>query len=717
MERQRSECSTNDVPSLRPLRKLTWRERWRRFRVWLRRHANYQWLFWAYFMLLPLVGGGLGMAIIHGNIPFIDSLFLAASAVTESGLATVQMTQLNNGFFAMLLVLIIIGSQVAMLFPPLLIRRYLYWRWYGMLIRRERELRRQLAQFSPQELQGLLQETESPAASDAAAGKRASRGVESSEGDSSDAVVAGKRVLRSEEFVRGAYADAEDVEAQPSTSGRAALRAESWGGPLPVALAETETLPPSNNSLDAHRAPSKDGSVADDPNRLYRARHSICLLGNEMARHATLEYEAMGKLLMLAFGFYACVIVVFTPLVFAAVVGAPGPSPALAQEGVSTGWFAVFTMFSALHNCGLVPLNANMVPVRFQAGLLFLYGVLIILGNTGLPIVLYGLVWLGHHFSKDKSAYTYLLLHGRRFTMFLFSGAQTLVLGLMLIALNVVQYVVFLALSLDRSSLLVDNSAGSLVYQGLFQTVSTRNAGFSVVNFRDLSPALLVVYVVMMYLSPVPYVLTLRSTARGRAANRTSPPEGDIVSQEDPPERNVEAERPRPIRQQGLVFSSLAKKFGNVLMFDVVWLFLALFVICIAENYLLDNRPSQVATVGYVSVFDILFELTSAYGNVGLSVGVNNADYSLSGVFNTFSKLIIIATMIGGRNRLFPRTHDDAIRFTFDREMCSVTRESLMAPEQRLRELKRRRSKSVSTDGRPPFLSAPLHLVNGDMGR
>ena len=695
--------------------------------MWLRRRANYQWLFWAYFMLLPLIGGGLGMAIIHGNIPFIDSLFLAASAVTESGLATVQMIQLNNGFFAMFLVLMIVGSQVAMLFPPLLIRRYLYWKWYGMLIRRERELRRQLAQFSSQELDELLQETESPAAPDAVAGRRAPRegengyrptSEESSEGNSGDAVVAGKRVLRSEEFVRDAYADAEDVEAQPSTSGRATLRAESWDGPLPVALAETETLPPSCNSLDAHRALSKDGSVADDPHRLYRARHSICLLGNEMARHATLEYEAMGKLLMLALGFYACVIVVFTPLVYAAVVGAPGPSPALAQEGVSTGWFAVFTMFSALHNTGLTPLNAGMVSVRFQAGLLFLYGVLIILGNTGLPIVLYSLVWLGHRLSKDKSAYTYLLLHGRRFTMFLFSGAQTLVLSLMLIALIVLQYVAFLALSLDRSSLLADNSAGSLVYQGLFQTISTRNAGFSVFNFRDLSPALLVVYIVMMYLSPVPYVLTLRSTARGRAANDSSLPEEDIVRQgEDAPERDVEAERPRPIRQQGMVLSSLAKKFGNVLMFDVVWLFFALFVICIAENYLLSNPPSQVATVGYVSIFDVLFELTSAYGNVGLSIGVNNADYSLSGVFNTFSKLIIIATMIGGRNRLFPRTHDDAIRFTFDREMCSVTRESLMAPERRLRELKRRRSKSMSVDGRPPFLSAPLHLVNDSVGR
>eukprot|EP00166_Cyanidium_caldarium_P004178 ctg_433.g250 len=122
-------------------------------------------------------------------------------------------------------------------------------------------------EFSPQELQELLQETESPAASDAAAGKRASRGVESSEGDSSDAVVAGKRVLRSEEFVRGAYADAEDVEAQPSTSGRAALRAESWGGPLPH-------LPPGQRDGPARHAGVRGhGQAADVGVRILRLRH------------------------------------------------------------------------------------------------------------------------------------------------------------------------------------------------------------------------------------------------------------------------------------------------------------------------------------------------------------------------------------------------------------------------------------------------------------
>lgn len=61
------------------------------------------------------------------------------------------------------------------------------------------------------------------------------------------------------------------------------------------------------------------------------------------------------------------------------------------------------------------------------------------------------------------------------------------------------------------------------------------------------------------------------------------------------------------------------------------------------------------------SVFSIFFEVVSAYGNVGLSLGYPTNLTSLCGHFTVFSKLVICAMMIRGRHRGLPYALDRAI--------------------------------------------------------
>jgi Trk-type K+ transport system membrane component len=60
-------------------------------------------------------------------------------------------------------------------------------------------------------------------------------------------------------------------------------------------------------------------------------------------------------------------------------------------------------------------------------------------------------------------------------------------------------------------------------------------------------------------------------------------------------------------------------------------------------------------------VFSIFFEIVSAYGNVGLSLGYPTNSASLSGQFTVFSKLVVCAMMIRGRHRELPHALDRAI--------------------------------------------------------
>lgn len=53
---------------------------------------------------------------------------------------------------------------------------------------------------------------------------------------------------------------------------------------------------------------------------------------------------------------------------------------------------------------------------------------------------------------------------------------------------------------------------GYRILDGFFQAVSTRTAGFAVTNLQLLHPAVLVSYLVMMYISVFPVAISIRRT-------------------------------------------------------------------------------------------------------------------------------------------------------------------------------------------------------------
>lgn len=91
-------------------------------------------------------------------------------------------------------------------------------------------------------------------------------------------------------------------------------------------------------------------------------------------------------------------------------------------------------------------------------------------------------------------------------------------------------------------------------------------------------------------------------------------------------------------------------------------------------------------------MFQVLFEVVSAYGTVGLSLGYPNTDQSFSAQFNTFSKLVIIAMLIRGRHRGLPYSLDRAIILPSDK----------MEERDHLEDLKMHNN---DTDNKDPILS------------
>jgi len=141
----------------------------------------------------------------------------------------------------------------------------------------------------------------------------------------------------------------------------------------------------------------------------------------------------------------------------------------------------------------------------------------------------------------------------------------------------------------------------------------------------------------MMYISVLPIAISVRRTnvyeekSLGVYANEQE-------DEEDP-------------AKQSYVGAHLRRQ----LSFDLWYVFLGLFIVAIVEGNRLQSGDSAF------TLFTILFEIVSAYGTVGLSLGYPTIDASLSAEFHTISKLIIIAMMIRGRHRGLPYSLDKAI--------------------------------------------------------
>lgn len=129
--------------------------------------------------------------------------------------------------------------------------------------------------------------------------------------------------------------------------------------------------------------------------------------------------------------------------------------------------------------------------------------------------------------------------------------------------------------------------------------------------------------------------------------------------------------------------SYIGSHLRRQLSFDLWYIFLGFFIIAIAEGSKLQNDPN-------FTMFSVLFEIVSAYGTVGLSLGYTGTNASLSAQFSVISKLVIIAMQIRGRHRGLPYALDKAIMLPSERL------EQVEAEDAALRA---RRRSSFATDG------------------
>ncbi|OAG00389.1 TrkH-domain-containing protein [Paraphaeosphaeria sporulosa] len=524
------------------------------------------------------------------HVSYMNALFLTCSAMTTTGMSNPQPSQWLNsvnlgdlsGFQqAVLCVLLMVGNIPFVSMVVVLIRQSMFRKRMSEVVKHSRAMQR------------LVQDIETSH----------ENGQNNGSGD------IGLRQRTHAE--RGRGRDDEGREAEPKKrkiqplNKRRTFHHQTGFGFVPTPW---ETKLAKNlfarifDNITSELRPEQHDYVSFKPHLDSRGRF-LELSEHDRLELGGVEYRALQALLFILIGYqlfwYVFGIVFLMPYAYRSETrdilreAQPG--------GLNPGWWAFFSTVTEFANGGLNVLNANFVPFSGMPYILIIAGALALIGQTQFPIFLRLTIWI-----MQKM---FLLQHPRRCFIYLFPSRQTWYLLAIQITIDITAWLCFEILNIgmpDVEAL----TTGTRILDGLFQATGLRTSGAYIITFSSLAPACLVAYLVIMYISSYPLVMTLRKT-------------------------NTYEERSIGLQEGD----------DSAAAYDIWFQFLAFFLVCIIERAHL-----RAADPGF-DMFSLLFEVTSAYGT----------DISLSGRFAGLSKVVMLFVMVRGRHRGLPLAIDRSI--------------------------------------------------------
>lgn len=263
------------------------------------------------------------------------------------------------------------------------------------------------------------------------------------------------------------------------------------------------------------------------------------------------------------------------------------------QLGLSKGiYYSIFHSIAAFNNAGFSLWHDNLVSYVGDPIVNLTISFLIIIGGIGFTVIA-DIV--------QKKSYAKLALH-----------SKLMILGTIII--NISAALMLYIIEFDNPQTLYPLLEGDKGWAVYFQAITTRTAGFNTIYIGGMDNTSLLLMVFLMFIGAgsastgggiklttfIVILLAVYTYAKGRK---------DIVLKE----RTIE---------NSLIFKALAISAASIIL-----TFTAVFLLTISEK-----QP----------FFSLLFEVISAFGTVGLSLGITAG-------LSSFGKIIIVCTMAIGK--------------------------------------------------------------------
>ncbi|KAJ7066538.1 potassium transporter [Mycena amicta] len=433
------------------------------------------------------------------------------------------------------------------------------------------------------------------------------------------------------------------------------------GAPTTFRKLERKLTMPYVSTLEAKEVPwlSFDGLVVGR-NSAFRTE---TLTDEQLEDIGGVEFRALKLLSYLIPAYF-----VGTQL-FSFILFAPWISTTTAYDEVFTSqprlvqkpWFSLFLVLSSYSGGGLSLVDTGMVP--FQSAYLMVLALIwvILAGNHALPIFLRLIIWMWSKIARQGSetadTLSFLLQHPRRCFLYLFPSHQVRhghpwASGLFLC--SALEWAAFEVLDIGLP-FYKDMPRGPRIIAGLFQGLAARASGLAIIPLASSSPALQFLYVVMMYIAVYPVAMTIRSTNVYESESLGVFEEAPDDADEEP----MDLEKLEPRERIGRY---LLWHLDRQMSIDIWWLVWGVFLVAVIERHnLLDDDKK------WFDLFRVCFELVSAFGGIGLSLGLPTDNFSFAGALRPLSKFVVIIIMLRGRHRGLPVGVERAV--TLPREL------------------------------------------------
>lgn len=262
--------------------------------------------------------------------------------------------------------------------------------------------------------------------------------------------------------------------------------------------------------------------------------------------------------------------------------------------GIKKGlWFSIFHSISAFCNAGFDIIGNSLLNFQKDYFVLFIISILVILGGLGFSVYT-------DLINKDKIRR--LNLHSK---LVLFMTATLLIYG----------FLSFMIFEYNNPSTIGNMNFIEKVVNSFFQSVVPRTAGFYSVNFSSIKDASLFTIIILMFIGGSP-----GSTAGGVKTTTFACLLFATIS-------IIKGENDVNVMKRRLSIETV-KRAISILLISLMLVYVASLTLTLTEK---DFR-----------FIDLLFEATSAFGTVGLSVGITPK-------LSIIGRLIIIFTMYIGR--------------------------------------------------------------------
>ncbi|KAF0894139.1 hypothetical protein E2562_034876 [Oryza meyeriana var. granulata] len=340
----------------------------------------------------------------------------------------------------------------------------------------------------------------------------------------------------------------------------------------------------------------------------------------------TLRHNAVRALFYIVLAILVVVHVLGAVAIAAYVHASPGARRKLRAKSLNPWTFAVFTTVSTFSSCGFMPTNENMAVFSRDTLLQLLLVPQALVGNTLFPPLVAACVWAAAATTRREELVE-LARKGRAVAggyYHLMPARRCWMLAATVAAFLAAQ--VALVCAMEWGGALQGMSPWEKVVNALFLAVNSRHTGESTVDLATLSPAILVLFVLMMYLPPYATWYPLEENSNAKDNNAEN---------------------------QGI------RWLKSTVLPQLSYLTIFVIAICITERRKLKEDPLNF------SVLSIIVEVVSAYGNVGFSMGYScsrqiNPDHLCTdrwtgfvGRWSDSGKLILIFVMFFGRLKKF----------------------------------------------------------------